>query len=135
MPVSYTFRGRLYRIDCVGISRIQEVKDALLEGLASPDCPRSPVLLIDVSQSTSLPTRTPAEIRDMAGFLAQHADSIGGRCAVVASTDVHFGLIRMGSAHSQDSGLETHVFRSVPEALKWLGAASAPDETDPPRTG
>jgi len=135
VPASYTFRGKLYRIDCVGVTPIQDVKDVLLEGLASPDCPHRPLLLIDVSQSTSLPRRPPAEIRDMAGFLAEHADAIGGKCAVVASDDVHFGLIRMGSVHSQDSGLETSVFRSVPEALEWLGATSGPHDTEPPRTG
>lgn len=109
---------------------MQEVKDTLLEGLARRDCPRPLALLIDVSRSTSLPQRTPTEMREMAGFLAGHADTIGGRVAVVADSDVSFGLIRIGSAHGEDSGLLTHVFRTVPEALEWLALRPAADDTD-----
>jgi hypothetical protein len=46
---------------------------------------------------------------------------IGGRCAVVAQSDVHFGMSRMGTAYSENVGVVARVFREPEAALAWLG--------------
>jgi hypothetical protein len=42
--------------------------------------------------------------------------------AVVAASDVHFGLSRLGSVYSEGVGVEAQVFREVESALAWLGS-------------
>ena len=48
----------------------------------------------------------------------------GGKTAIVAPTDLSFGLARMYefSVDLEDAGIELRVFRSRAEALEWLGA-------------
>jgi hypothetical protein len=57
----------------------------------------------------------------VAEFLGPYAGRIGGRVAVVAPSDVHFGLSRMGAVHSEQVGVAARVFRTADEALRWLG--------------
>ena len=135
MPVTHLFQGNVFCLKCVGYYGVQELKKTFLAGLADPQCPPHPALMFDVRASTSLTTRTSAEIQDVARFLGEHADAIGRRCAVLVTEDVHFGLIRMGSTYTQDTGVQTEIFRDMSEALTWLGTASNPDDTEPPRTG
>lgn len=46
-----------------------------------------------------------------------------GKCkwAVVAPTDVNFGVIRMFATLSDELSIETSVFRTLEEVLDWLG--------------
>jgi len=43
------------------------------------------------------------------------------RVAMVATTDVHYGLSRMYQAFRSDSPLDLRVFRDMGEARAWLG--------------
>jgi tetrahydromethanopterin S-methyltransferase subunit E len=45
------------------------------------------------------------------------------RVAMVATTDVHYGLSRMYQAFRSDSPLDLRVFRDMREARTWLGLA------------
>ena len=121
MPVTYTLSGSILRMDFIGKYEPQEIIDQFQAALADPRCPTSVALLVDVTQSESLETRAPHEIRIVAEALGPHRERIGGRCAVIAKKDVHFGLSKMGSVFSEGVGVETGVFRNAESALEWLG--------------
>jgi len=96
---------------------IRQLEEALTE---APPLEKI-ALLVDTTRSEVLGTRSPSQIRHVAQALAPYAERIGGRCAIVAREDIHFGLSRMGSVYSESVGVETEVFRTDDEALAWLG--------------
>jgi hypothetical protein len=64
---------------------------------------------------------SPDELRLIAADVAQMSPAPApGRCAVLAATDVVFGLVRMYEAYSEGSPVEVRVFRAVDEAMAWL---------------
>ena len=101
----------------------QDIIREFLAAIADPACPDPAALLVDVTKSESLENRAPQEIRQVAEYIGPYAKRIGGRCAIVASRDLHFGLSRMGSVYSEGVGVETAVFRDIPAALEWLGVS------------
>lgn len=121
MPVLHGWEGTLLKMSFVGTYEpddiIREFETALTE---APPSERI-ALLVDTTRSEILGTRSPSQIRHVAQALAPYAERIGGRCAVVATEDIHFGLSRMGSVYSESVGVETEVFRTEDEALAWLG--------------
>lgn len=55
--------------------------------------------------------------------LAEHGrarDALESRAAVVASSDLSFGLMRMHEVFRQQEGLSHRVFREEQEAVRWL---------------
>jgi len=124
MAVQYSIRENVVTLEMAGTYEPQDVTRTFLEALADPACPNPAALLVDVSRSESLPSRPAAEIRKVAEFLGPYADRVGGRVAVVAPSDVHFGLSRLGAAHSEKVGIDAQVFRTTAEALTWLESPS-----------
>ena len=55
-------------------------------------------------------------------------EKVRGACkwAVVTPRDLFFGLVRMFSFMSRDTAIETQAFRTLEEAMEWIGAE--PDE-------
>jgi len=121
MPVTHECKGRLLRMEFVGTYEPEDVTREFLAALADPACPENLALLVDTTRSESLGGRNPGQIRLVAEFLKPYAQRIGGRCAIVATEDLHFGLSRMGSVYSEAAGVETQVFRDAEAALMWLG--------------
>jgi len=121
MPVSYQLRGRLLKLECVGTYESDEIARQFVTAMADPACPNQVALLLDVTRSESLATRPAPDIRRVAEFLKDYSGKIGGRCAVVAESDVHFGLSRLGSVYSEGIGVEARAFRDLGGAMKWLG--------------
>lgn len=128
MAVRYTIRAGVLTLVLEGIYEATEVPRVFLEALADPTCPGPVGLLVDVTRSESLARRPGAEIRMISGSLGPHAERIGGRCAVVAHSDVHFGLSQMGAVHSASVGVTARVFRTRDEALAWLEGEPSPPE-------
>jgi hypothetical protein len=68
---------------------------------------------------------------DMRG-LAAHAMALTqrkgkrGPVAIVANENVDYGLNRMASAYADAAGYEIGVFRTMGEALDWIGDTAAP---------
>ena len=120
MPVIYELEGSLLKLSLVGRYEPGDILSQFLAGLADPKCPSEVALLLDVTRSESLETRSPHEVRLVAEYLGPYRDRIGGRCAVVAARDVHFGLSSMGTAYSEGVGVEAVVFRDTKSALEWL---------------
>jgi hypothetical protein len=128
VPVTYTIKGDLLRLDLVGQYEPNDIIRQFLEGLHDPRCPDTVALLLDVTRSEVLATRSADEIRRVAEFLGPYASRIRGQCALVATADVHYGLSRMGAVSSERVGVEARPFRNLDAALQWLGvSSSAPD--------
>lgn len=118
--MQYSIRQDVVTMEFVGVYEPKDVTRSFLEALADPTFPAPAALLIDVSRSESLASRPAAEIRMVAEFLGPYADRIGGRVAVVAPSDVHFGLSQMGAVYSERVGVAAKVFRTTVDALVWL---------------
>jgi hypothetical protein len=109
-------------MDIVGTNEPRDIIRAFEESLARPEAPERFSFLVDVSRSESIKSRSPEEIRLVAEALGPYADRIGGRCAVVATEGVRFGLSRMGSVFSGGVGVDAQVFLDEAAALGWLRA-------------
>lgn len=128
MSVVCQWSGALLRMNIVGTNEPHEIIRAFERMLAAPESPGRFSFLLDVSRSESIKSRSPEEIRLVAEALGPHADRIGGRCAIVATEGVRFGLSRMGSVFSGGVGVDTQVFLGEPAALRWLGVQELPRE-------
>ena len=71
-------------------------------------------------------TRASPEIINAAVGLAAIGDRISRRVAVVVSSQVAFGLMRMGSAHAERAGLSVRVCRARREAVDWVVGGDSP---------
>jgi len=125
MAVTYSIDDGVVTMELAGTYESTDIVRQFLAALKDPKCPPHVALLADVSRSDSLASRPTDEIRAVAEFLGPYADRIGGRCAVVASPDVQFGLSQMGSVYSEGVGIATRVFRTRSDALEWLKTAPA----------
>jgi hypothetical protein len=121
MPVTYSLIGSLLTLSLEGQYEPGDIIAQFHAGLADPRCPGQVSLLIDVTRSESLETREPQQIRHIAEYLGPYRERIGGRCAAVATRDVHFGLSSMGTVYSESVGIEAAVFRDSRSALEWIG--------------
>jgi hypothetical protein len=125
MPVQCSLEGDRLTMEFVGTYEPQEIVRRFLEAMGDPSCPVPVSLLVDVSRSESLATRPAEEVRQVAQFLGPYAHRIGGRCAVIAPKDVHFGMSQVGATHSRNVGIDARVFRTKDEAREWLNVDSA----------
>ena len=122
MSVECRWSGTLLRMDIVGTNDPHEIIRAFESAIAEPDAPERFHFLVDVSRSESIKQRSPEEIRLVAEALGPYTQRIGGRCAVVATEGLRFGLSRMGSAYSGGVGVDAQVFLDEASALRWLRA-------------
>jgi len=67
-------------------------------------------------------------IRAVGELDRQDAGIRRGRLAVVASTEVIFGFARVYAAHAETAVDSVKVFRTVAEAIRWLGLDVVADE-------
>ena len=122
MPVRCSIKQGVLKVELEDESTPDDVIREFVATINDPTCPPSVKLLVDVTRSATLATRSTEEIRRVAEALAPYTERVGRRCAVVAQSDVHFGLSRLGSVYSEDVGVKVEVFRDVGEAMEWLGA-------------
>ena len=123
MPVIHAWEGTLLRISFVGAYEPDDIIRQFMAAMSDPACPNPARLLVDVTRSEILATAPVVEIRRVAEYLGPFAARIGGRCAVVAASDVHFGLSRLGSVYSEGVGVEVQVFRDLEGGIAWLSDA------------
>ncbi len=124
MPVTYSVQGSLLRLQLVGQYEPDDVIKTFVNAMNDPACPTPVALLVDVRKSETLASAAIGDIRRVAEYIGPFAGRVGGRVAVVASSDVHFGLSRLGSVYSESVGVEAQVFRDVESAVAWLGTAA-----------
>ena len=76
---------------------------------------------------------TAADMKRIAETVRERAHPrAGGKTAIVAPTDLEFGMCRMLNAFSEIRNIpfETHTFRTPAEAAKWFGAKNLPGLDD-----
>src|SRR5262245_62000195 len=81
--------------------------------------------LVDMSAVTNVQASSHTNVNALAGFSAKmDGPSKPSKLAIVAADDLVFGLGRMYQAYREmkpGSNKEVAVFRSMPDALTWLG--------------
>ena len=97
-----------------------ELRDGVDEALDAFGDEVSAGLLFDLTGSESLGDRTADDLRAMAIFLASRGSRFSSRLAMVAVTDVAYGLMRMGAVTAESQGIAAHVFRDYGSARRWL---------------
>jgi uncharacterized protein (DUF2384 family) len=99
----------------------QAIIDSFEKALADPAFPpENTRLLLDVNRSESLADRPVDDLRRVADYFARKADRVGRRCAIVAESAVHFGLMRMAVAFAEMYDAQARVFKNEEEAVEWL---------------
>jgi SpoIIAA-like len=111
--------GRLIRTIGSGYVTFTEVEEHFRELIkAWPPVPRLQVLL-DLTECTSLPDfqqlRTIAS--DIGGYGGQQRFD---RCAIVASRELLYGMLRVFEVMSDGNFVAIRVFRAEREAMEWL---------------
>ena len=126
MAIDYVFEDGILRLTLSGASEPGDVAAVMSAALEDDSRPALRGLLFDARGSTSAAKRTSGEVRAIAGELARRAEDFGGRLALVAPSDVVYGLMRMGEVWFQSGGdAFSRVFRDEAEALSWLASNGA----------
>lgn len=120
MPVTHEILGETLALRMVGKYEPADIRTALATAFSGERADGVRGLLFDVSQSTSLRQRDARGIRAMAAFLAHLAARYHLRIALVGTSDLAFGLMRLGAADLEAVGVDTWVFRTNTEAERWL---------------
>ena len=121
MPVTYQIDvpNGLIHTKCSGALTLAEVIGHFRELERDPNCPAHLDVLLEVSDGTTVPQSE--ELRDVAREIGRVRSRVQfGACAIVASTDVLFGMMRVFEVFAQDYFRETQVFRTIGEATSWL---------------
>jgi hypothetical protein len=121
MPITYSIDRDANLITTIGsgnvtLDEVREHFDELV--LVLPHAQRLDVLL-DLTRCTSLPGLY--ELR----AVVQHMDSFGerlrfGRCAIVATRELLYGLLRVFEIYAGSKFEHIRVFRSEMDAKEWL---------------
>jgi hypothetical protein len=120
-----------YRIDqvkrrihtrCIGPVTLDEVRQHFADLAGDPACPERLDVLLDLSETTSLPTS------DQLSAVTTEVARVRPRvqfdgCAIIASQDALFGMARMFEVFAENYFGATRVFRTMDEGTRWLELA------------
>lgn len=121
--------GVSYVSDANGVVRVQfsegatlaAALDALRALAADPALPAVPDLLVDLRNSPRLPESS--QLRAIAGTLGSLAPTLRwGSCALVANSDVHYGMSRIFAVYAETAFEAVQTFRELADAEGWLKA-------------
>ena len=121
MPVTYKIdkAAGIIRTNCTGPVTIEEVIEHFHVLERDPDCPRRLDVLLDLSEETSVPTSD--NLMGVSREISRISGTVEfGNCAIVACTDVLYGMLRMFQVFAEEYFRESYVFRTVSEAEAWL---------------
>src|SRR5258708_3962932 len=124
MPVTYTIdaRSKLIRTSCSGAVSLAEVVEHFQTLAADPDCSGGLDVLLDLSGMGTLPeSRQLGAVRSAVGSIRNRVQF--GACAIVATRDALFGMMRMFEVVAGDHFRAVRVFRRRNEAEAWLVSA------------
>jgi len=119
MPVSYAFRDEVLELRASGTYPADEVAQAVRRALADPNRPALRALLYDVRESSVVGGRTTPEVRQAVAFFEGLGQQVGQRVALLATTDVAYGVMRMVAAWAEARNIDAAVFRDADEAFAW----------------
>jgi hypothetical protein len=121
LGLTYHFADGILRFVPTGDVDFAETSAVLRAGfeavaVATPGLPWH--LMFDLRDSTS--SRSADELRGVAGIAATHRAALSGRCVVVATDPLRFGLARMMAVFFETAGFEANVLRDPAAAEAWL---------------
>jgi len=119
MPVTYAFRGQVLEIRAVGSYPADEVGRAFRMALEDPARPVIRALLYDVRESAVVAGRSTPEVREAVAFFHSLSQQVGQRVALLATTDVAYGVMRMVAGWAEGQDIDVAVFRDPDEAFGW----------------
>jgi hypothetical protein len=127
MPVRYTINAEQRFVHAVSDGEVTaaDLIEHWNDLAADPDYQAPMRKLVDYRAGPVLQLDRDGERRITAAKLQHRQVFAGERCAIVTTSDFDFGMSRMHGAHMDDSGVETATFRTLPEALAWLGVDPA----------
>jgi hypothetical protein len=128
MPIDYEVdhERRLVRVTASGVIT-PEVLFGYQKAVWSDPAVTGYDELVDMGGVEHVEAPSPSNVSALAGFSARmDARTTPTKLAIVAADDLLFGLGRMYQAYREmkpGSNKEVGVFRSMPDALAWLGHA------------
>ena len=123
MPVTYVIdtEEKLIRTRCIGNVTLNEVIAHFRTLERDPVCPDILDVFLDLSETTSLPLS--GQISAVAVEISRIKKKVRfNTCAVVATRDALFGMLRMFSVVAAPYFTAIHVFRVACEAEEWLAS-------------
>lgn len=110
-------------LELVGRLSVAEATTVLAEIGADERLRQGPTGLVDATALAGIDLEA-RDVRQLA-FLASQADRLwtGGRWAIVAPSDLVYGIARMYQLIRSEAPYELGVFRSPDEARRWLEAS------------
>jgi hypothetical protein len=119
MGLFYSCNGETLRIVGEGEYTAEDFMELIRAAIADPSSAPGMPVLMDLRRSEA--QRTTDELVSMVDFFGSLRDpSLPLRCAVVATSDLRFGLSRMASAYLERYGVDLQVFRDIASAEYWL---------------
>jgi hypothetical protein len=123
MPITYSIdkSRKFISTRCAGDVTLAEVLDHFRVLERDPECPDRLDVLLDLRDMTSLPTT--ADLRRVGDQIGRVKYRVKfGACAVVAPSDLLFGVSRMFEAFSEQHFGAMHVSRDCEGAQAWLAS-------------
>jgi hypothetical protein len=123
MSVTYVIdtKEKLIRTTCVGNVTLNEVTAHFRTLERDPNCPDILDVFLDLSETTSLPLS--GQISAVAVEISRIKKKVQfNTCAVVATRNALFGMLRMFSVVAAPYFTAIRVFRVASEAEEWLAS-------------
>jgi hypothetical protein len=120
MPVSYEFEDHILAVHLVGYYSVDDLKTVLTNAFEDPQRPVVSGMLFDLRDSESIVRRSFNDVMATVDFLARHSAAYGCRVAALTSTEVAYGIVRMGGIDLDNEAVEHREFRVAEDALAWL---------------
>jgi hypothetical protein len=121
MPIEYEIDAArsLIRTRCVGATTLDEVLAHFEELRSDAALPERINVLLDLTALATAPERD--QLRAIVSEIKSMSSSLRwGVLAIVARTDLVYGMSRILGVFVEDSFTGTNVFRQVREAERWL---------------
>jgi hypothetical protein len=129
VPVTYNIDAAngVIRTKVYGHVTLQEVVDHFQTLALDPECPQRAKVFLDLSETESLPdapqiSAVVVEVKKLRRKVSFDA------CAVLATRNALFGMMRMFEALAEDYFRVTRTFRVAAEAEAWLASQALWDE-------
>jgi hypothetical protein len=132
VPITYQIEAAksLIRTKAVGQLTLQEVVDHFRALEKDTRRPERPDVFLDLSEVDSAPDARQLSI--VVGEMKRIGAKLRfGACAILASRDALFGMMRMFEALAEEFFRETRTFRDATEALAWLVSRQSLAEQKP----
>ena len=121
MPITYQIdhaRGVILT-RCVGDTLYADVVAHFRELASDPDVPERLNVMLDLSEQTNAPERD--QLRGVAAEVADlRKHIVWGALAIVAPTDLLFGMSRVFGIFAESYFAHTGVFRTRADAERWM---------------